>query len=76
MHRYEFQLRLTAAEWRGYYLGAFRHVVVRSTAGQVVQLSAAHLLRFVTADGVQGRFELICNARHKFIDLRRKDDPV
>ncbi len=73
MHRYEFQLRLTAAEWRGYYRGAFRHVVIRSTAGEMVQLSAEHLLQFVTLEGVHGRFELVCNARHKFVGLKRTD---
>lgn len=71
MPSYEFTLSLTAAEFLPFYRGTARHVVVRATTGQKVQLPAAMFRPFVTHDGVHGRFILTCDENNKATDLRR-----
>ncbi len=71
MHRYEFHLRITAEEYLDYYRGAVRHVVARCSTGQTVQFPAALLQRFVTPDGIRGRFALTCDDQHKNPALER-----
>ena len=76
MKRYEFQLRVSAGQYLDYYRGAVRHVIVRSAAGQTVQFPASLLQRFVTPEGVHGRFVLLCDENNKCTDLQRMDDGV
>jgi len=71
MHRYEFHLRITAEQYLDYYRGAVRHVVARSTTGQNVQFPAALLQRFVTPNGIHGRFVLTCDDQHRHPMLER-----
>lgn len=74
--KYEFQLRITAGQYLDYYRGAARHVIAHSTAGQTVQFPASLLQRFVTREGVHGRFVLLCDENNKCIELQRIDDGV
>ncbi|MBM3878865.1 MAG: DUF2835 family protein [Verrucomicrobia bacterium] len=76
MQRYEFPLRLSPEECLDYYRGAIRQVIVRCTTGQTVQFPAALLQRFVTQDGVAGRFVLTCDAQHKCVSLERVVGPA
>lgn len=73
MHRYEFHLRITPEQYVNYYRGAARHVVARCATGQTIQFPASLLQRFVTAEGIRGRFVLTCDERHKVVDLQRTD---
>lgn len=71
MPRYEFHLRITAEQYLDYYRGTVHHVVARCTTGQNVQFPAALLQRFVTPEGIHGRFVLICDDQLKHPTLER-----
>ena len=71
MNRYEFQLHISADQYLDYYRGVVREVIVRCTSGQTVQFPAALLQRFVTPDGVHGRFALTCDENHKHPRLEK-----
>jgi len=71
LKRYEFQLRISPEAYLDYYRGTVRQVVVRCTTGQTVQFPASLLQRFVTPEGVHGRFGLTCDENHKCVDLQR-----
>ena len=46
-------------------------VVVRGADGASLSFPAEHLRRFVSHNGVQGRFELKYDARNKFVSLEK-----
>jgi hypothetical protein len=71
MNRYEFRLDISAAQYLDYYRGAVLHVVARSATGQTVQFPASLLQRFVTTEGIHGRFVLTCDQNHKCTGLER-----
>ena len=58
MHRYEFQLRISAYQYLDYYRGTVRQVLVECSDGRKVQFPASLLQRFVTQDGIRGNFVL------------------
>ncbi len=70
-HRYEFRLDISSQQYLDYYRGAILYVVARATTGQNVQFPAALLQRFVTAEGIHGRFALTCDQDHKCVSLER-----
>ena len=72
MHRYEFQLRITAEQYLGYYRGTVRQVLVECNDGTTVQFPAALLQRFVTQDGIRGNFVLTCDEQFKNSRLERR----
>lgn len=71
MNRYEFELHISPERYLDYYRGMVQHVVVRCTSGQTVQFPASLLQRFVSQEGIHGRFELSCDEAHKGAELRR-----
>ncbi len=71
MNRYEFQLRISAGQYLGYYRGTARQVVVRCTTGQNVQFPASLLQQFVTTEGISGTFALTCNDQLRNSRLER-----
>ncbi len=75
MHRYEISLSISANQYLDYYRGAVRHVVARCAAGQTVQFPASLLQRFVTPDGIHGRFVLTADEHGKHATLERLSAP-
>ncbi len=73
MPRYEFELSIGPERCLDYYRGLIQQVIVRATTGQTVQFPANRLQRFVTADGVHGRFVLVCDDQHRCVELQRVD---
>jgi len=73
MHRYEFQLRITADQYLDYYRGTIRHVIVECYDGKKVQFPASLLQRFVAADGIRGDFVLTCDEQHKNSQVERRE---
>jgi hypothetical protein len=69
MNRYEFDLHISPEQYLDYYRGAVRHVLALSTTGQTVQFPASLLQRFVTTEGIHGRFVLTCDQNHKCTGL-------
>jgi hypothetical protein len=68
-----FSINLPAERYLHYYRGNARAVIVRSEDGRRIQLPAANLRPFVTAEGIVGRFELTLDEHNKLIDIRRAD---
>jgi len=71
MNNYEFPLSISSEQCLAYYRGTVRHVIARSASGQTVQFPASLLQRFVTQEGIHGRFQLLCDENNKCIELRR-----
>ena len=66
-----FNLNISAQEYLRVYKGSARQVVVRGAGGSSLSFPAEHLRRFVSRDGVQGRFELKYDASNKFVSLEK-----
>lgn len=71
MNRYEFHLHISAEQYLDYYRGAVRTVVARSTTGLTVQFPASLLQRFVTPEGIHGRFVLTADDQFRHPVLHR-----
>lgn len=71
MNPYEFTLSVPPEKYLDYYRGKIRQVVVRCTTGQTVQFPASLLQKFVTPEGIRGRFVLTTNGNHKVVSLER-----
>jgi hypothetical protein len=72
--RFHFWLDIPPDRLLAYYQGAADQVLATAQSGERVRFAARLLRPFVTADGVQGRFELEVDGRHRFVDLRRIGD--
>ena len=66
-----FGLNLNAEECMRYYRGEAASVVVRSDTGLRIAFPASYLRRFITASGVNGRFEIVFDANHKLVKLEK-----
>lgn len=53
-----------------YYRGQVRNVVVRSEQGLQLALPGSEIRRFVTKNGINGRFEIIFDRQYKLISLK------
>ena len=65
MKQFEFQLKITPQQYQHYYQGAVKQVIALDSCGATIQFPAALLQRFVTANGVHGRFVLRCDDDYK-----------
>lgn len=74
MQRFYFNLAITATEYLPYYQGIVKQVVVRAHDGRTLSFPAANLRRFVTANGVQGRFCLTVDDQNRLVSLERVQD--
>ncbi|MGA1237026.1 MAG: DUF2835 domain-containing protein [Limisphaerales bacterium] len=66
-----FDLHISAERMLEYYRGRATVVHAVATDGRSVQFPAQAIQRFVTEDGVHGRFRLEFDARNKFVGLER-----
>ena len=66
-----FYLNISAQEYLRVYQGSARQVVVQGIDGATLSFPAEHLRRFVSRDGVQGRFVLHYDSDNKFISLQK-----
>ncbi len=71
MRTYEFDMDLSAAKTRSIYEGQACYILVESDQGLKLQLPAANFRDYVTADGIQGRFNVKIDASNKIIELRK-----
>lgn len=71
MQRMRFSLNISAEKYQSYYMGAARFVRVQTDDGRSLKFPAAELRRFVTHEGVQGRFEITFDDLHKLVGLER-----
>jgi hypothetical protein len=75
MHSYTLQLHILPEDYLEYYRGPARQVVARSDDGKVVQFPASLLQRFITLDGVHGKFILTCDEHYAHSRLERCNNP-
>ena len=71
MHRYEFDLHISPAEYLDYYRGVATQVIARSASGETVRFPASLLQPFLLPDGIHGRFVLTCDEHYKHSHLQR-----
>ena len=71
MRELRFSLRIHADDYLAYYRGSARNVIVTAENGLRIQFPAAVLQRFVTRDGIAGRFAIRFDAKNRFVDIRR-----
>lgn len=68
-----FELNIEPEQYRLYYAGAAKTVVVRSLEGKVVRFPANVLQRHLTHDGIHGCYRLRFNSDNKFVDIEKID---
>ena len=71
MPRIFFKLNISATEIQAYYRGQSQVVVAQSEDGKKLQFPAKELRKFVTHEGVHGRFEISYSQDSKLLGLRR-----
>lgn len=67
-----FSIDLSRERFLQYYRGAASAVLVRARDGRLVQIPAASLRPFVSAQGVQGEFVMELDADHRLVALHRR----
>lgn len=75
MPRFEFDLDLTPEQFLAWYRGEARMVRVRSHEGLVVEFPARLLQRFLTPEGIHGRFVLLCDDNFRHGRVERAGSP-
>jgi len=71
MKKMRFSLAISAQQYQRYYQGAAKFVRVRTEEGLMLKFPASELQRFVSHEGVQGRFEITFDDQHKLVSLAR-----
>lgn len=71
MHKFEFDMALSAQKIQTIYEGQARYILVETDRELKLQLPAANFYRYVTADGIQGRFSVKIDADNKIIEMRK-----
>ena len=66
---YEFSIRLSAEEIRSIYQGQARYLLVTTDDGTKLQLPAQNFRRYVTNDGISGRFRVEIDKDNKILQL-------
>lgn len=64
------RLSISAEEYLAYYQGSAQVVVARSDDNRVVQFPASAIRKFVTHDGVHGRFEITFDENNKLTAIQ------
>ena len=71
LQRVVLPIRLSVDEYLKYYRGSARNVYARDLQGRTVQFPANLLQRFVTANGIDGLFEITITAAGKLVDIQQ-----
>ena len=70
-YKVRFALNISQDVLLSYYEGTAKSVVVKSLDGRSIQFPANILRQFVTAEGVQGLFEMEFDEHNKFVGMQR-----
>ena len=71
MKRMIFSMNLSAEKYLRYYQGSAKAVIVQADDGRTLKFPINAIQKFVTRDGVQGRFEIIFDDNNKMQSLNR-----
>lgn len=69
-----FRLNVGREEAMRYYRGEASSVVARADSGQSLQFPAIHVRRFITQNGIHGRFRIHFDSNHKLLNIERVAD--
>lgn len=64
-------LHISAEELMRWYQGQAKQVYAKSVDGRSLSFPVEVLRPFVTRCGVEGRFALIFNQQHRFLDIKK-----
>ena len=71
MQKMRFNILITAEQYQAYYQGSAKFVRVQTEDGRSLKFPASELQKFVTHNGIEGRFEIIFNDQHKLVSLNK-----
>ncbi len=71
--RVEFRLAIEAGELMRHYRGQAACIRVRASDGNVLQLPASSMRRFVSHAGLYGRFAITYDGEHRLRSIERID---
>ena len=66
-----FSLQLTADQFLRVYQGTAKRVSVIASDGRRIEFSAQNIRKFLTHDGISGKFEMELTAENKFVAIRK-----
>ena len=69
-----FRLHVEREAAMRYYQGKAQAVITRAENGQTLRFPAIHIRRFINQNGIQGRFLIRFDDKHKLVDLQRIGD--
>ena len=75
MPRINVNLVLTAAQVRDYYRGSVRYVVAEAEDGRTVQLPIKVLHKYISNEGIRGRFVVTTDKNFKFKSISTRSTP-
>ena len=64
-------MHLSTEKYLKFYQGAAKDVIVKAEDGRSLRFPASNLQKFVTRDGISGRFEILFDENHKILSLNR-----
>jgi NAD+--asparagine ADP-ribosyltransferase len=68
---FRFSLKLTADQYLRVYQGTAKRVSVIANDGQRIEFPAQNIKKFLTHDGISGRFEMELTSENKFVAIRK-----
>jgi NAD+--asparagine ADP-ribosyltransferase len=68
---FRFYLNLTADQYLRVYQGTAKRVLVIANDGQRIEFPAQNIKKFLTHDGISGRFEMELTSENKFVAIRK-----
>ena len=71
MQKMRFSISISADQYQAYYQGAAKFVRVQSEDGRSLKFPASELQKFVTHNGIEGRFEIIFDNHYKLVSLHK-----
>ena len=71
MKRMTFSMKLSAEKYLRYYQGSASAVIVQADDGRTLKFPINAIQKFVTRDGIEGRFEIIFDDNNKMQSLNR-----
>jgi len=66
-----FELNISSEEYLPYYKGIVKNVVVTTADNKTIQFPASFIQKFLSHDGIRGKFKLIFDHDHKLISIDR-----
>lgn len=70
MQRMIFNLHISPEQYQRYYLGNAKAVIVQTEDGRRLQFPASNLQKFVSREGIHGRFEITFDSNNKIIEIK------